>query len=88
MERNMIVRMWEVRAHSEAFPELLTWVCDHALTGVEGHPSHVESEIFSSTDHRIVIISRWHRDPVDLPEPPKHLVRSSPHIWEFTKVDR
>ena len=27
----VIVRMWEVRAHPEAFPELLSWVCEAAL---------------------------------------------------------
>jgi hypothetical protein len=84
----VIVRMWEVRAYPEAFDELLAWVCERAVPEVERHPSHVSSEVFSSTDHRVVVISRWLREPLTLPQPPGHLVRRSPHSWDFAPVDR
>lgn len=84
----MIVRMWEVRAYPEAFDELLAWVCDRAVPRIETYPLHIATEILSSTDHRIVVISRWRSDPLDLPEPPRHLTRRSPHAWDFTPVDR
>ena len=30
----------------------------------------------------------WHRDPLDLPDPPSNLVARSPHVWDFTQVTR
>jgi hypothetical protein len=80
--------MWEVRGRAGTFDELLSWVCDHAVPEVEAHPLHVSSEVFSSTDHRVVVISRWRRDPLDLPEPPGPLVARKPHVWDFAPVDR
>ncbi len=84
----MIARMWEVRALGSGFDELLTWVCDEALPAMEVLPSHVSSEVYSSTDHRIVVISKWRHPPADLPKPPGHLVARAPHVWDFTPVDR
>jgi len=84
----MIARMWEVRALGSGFDELLTWVCDVALPQVEVLPSHVSSEVFSSTDHRIVVISKWRNTPADLPVPPARLTARAPHVWDFTPVDR
>jgi hypothetical protein len=84
----VIARMWEVRAHPEGFTELLSWVCESALPAVEVNPLHVSSEVFSSTDHRIVVISKWRSGPTDLPAPPRHLVARAPHSWDFTPVDR
>ncbi len=84
----MIARMWEVRAYPEGFADLLSWVCDVALPQIEADPSHVASEVFSSTDHRIVVISKWRRTPAALPEPPGHLVTRSAHAWDFSPVDR
>lgn len=84
----MIVRMWEVRSYPDALPELLSWLSEVALPAVEVKPLHVSSEMFSSTDHRVVVISRWRSNPEILPEPPSHLVARSPHSWDFTPVDR
>jgi hypothetical protein len=84
----MIVRMWEVRALGSAFDELLSWVCDGALPRLEVLPSHVSSQVFTSTDHRIVVISKWRSDPVTLPAPPDQLIARAPHVWDFTEVDR
>nr|WP_205862588.1 hypothetical protein [Planosporangium thailandense] len=80
--------MWEVRAQPERFGDLLAWVCDTALPRVEVSPMHVSSEVFSSTDHRIVVISKWRGEPESLPEPPEHLVARAPHSWDFSPVDR
>ena len=84
----MIARMWEVRALGSGFDELLTWVCDVAVPGLEVLPQHVSSEVFSSTDHRIVVISKWRSLPEAMPEPPASLVARSPHVWDFSPVDR
>jgi hypothetical protein len=84
----MIARMWEVRALGSRFDELLTWVCDEALPRIEVLPSHVSSEVYTSTDHRIVVISKWRNSPATLPEPPERLVARAPHVWDFTPVDR
>lgn len=84
----MIVRMWEVRAHPRGFAELMTWVCDSALPTIEVNPLHISSEVFSSTDHRLVVISKWRSNPVPLADPPAHLVARQPHVWDFTPVDR
>ena len=84
----MIARMWEVRASRGGFDALLSWVCDRALPQLEVLPSHVSSEVFSSTDQRIVVISKWRNTPSELPAPPEHLVARSPHVWDFTPVDR
>jgi hypothetical protein len=84
----MIVRMWEVRANPESFDELLSWVCERALPDVEAHPLHVSSEVFSSPDDRIVVISRWRGEALDLLEPPARLMARKPHSWDFAPVDR
>jgi hypothetical protein len=80
--------MWEVRAHPEALVDLLAWVCDVALPAVEANPLHVSSEVFTSTDHLVVIISKWRSNPEELAEPPAHLVARPPHQWDFSPVDR
>ena len=84
----MIARMWEVRALGSGFGELLAWVCDRAVPELETNPLHVSSEVYSSTDNRIVVISKWRSNPVALPAPPEHLVARAPHSWDFTTVDR
>jgi len=48
---------------------------------------HVSSEVFASTDHRIVVISRWHGDPAPMAAPPGGLTARSAHAWDFTPVD-
>lgn len=80
--------MWEVRAHPEGFLDLMSWVCDHALPEIEVDPLHVSSEVFSSTDHRLVVLSKWRSNPRSLADPPRHLVARKPHSWDFTQVDR
>lgn len=84
----MIARMWEVRASRTGFDALLSWVCDVALPKLEELPMHVSSEVYSSTDLRIVVISRWRNHPSELPPPPAELIARSPHVWDFTPVDR
>jgi hypothetical protein len=84
----VIARMWEVRAHPEGFTDLLSWVCEAAVPGIESHPLHIASEVFSSADHRIVVISKWRSAPESMADPPGHLVARKPHAWDFTPVDR
>lgn len=84
----MIVRMWEVRAQQRNFTELLTWVIDVALPAVEASPLHISSEVFSSPDFRLVVISRWRSNPEPFREPPPGLVTRPPHSWDFSPVDR
>jgi len=80
--------MWEIRAYPEGFAELLSWVCDGALPEIELNPLHLASEVFSSTDHRIVVISKWRSSPANLPDPPAYLATRSAHVWDFSPVDR
>jgi hypothetical protein len=80
--------MWEVRAYPEGFTDLLSWVCEKAVADLELNPQHVASEVFSSTDHRIVVISKWRSAPPQFPDPPPHLVTRSAHAWDFSPVDR
>jgi hypothetical protein len=84
----MIARMWEIRAAGSGFDELLTWVCDVAVPRLEVLPQHVASEVFSSTDNRIVVISKWRNSPQNLLAPPARLIARSAHVWDFTLVDR
>ncbi|MGC1215046.1 MAG: hypothetical protein WA890_27775 [Micromonospora sp.] len=84
----MIVRMWEARAEPYGFADLITWVCDTVLPEFEHDPRHLSSEVFSSTDHRLVVISKWRSEPRDLPDPPARLVARPAHSWDFTQVDR
>jgi len=88
MSGDVIVRMWEAKAEPSRLTELLTWVCDTALPEIEHSPLHVASEVFSSTDDRLVVISKWRSSPLSLPEPPLRLVTRPPHSWDFTQVDR
>ncbi len=53
---------------------MLSWVCEAALPEIEVNPLHVSSEVFTSTDNRIVVISRWRSEPVSLADPPRYLV--------------
>lgn len=80
--------MWEVRAWPAGFGELLTWVCETAVPALEVQPLHMSSEVFTSTDNRIVVISRWRSSAAPLADPPAHLVARSPHTWDFSPVDR
>ncbi|SBT47589.1 hypothetical protein [Micromonospora auratinigra] len=84
----MIVRMWEAKAEPYGFADLITWVCETALPEFEHDPLHLSSEVFSSTDHRLVVISKWRNTPRALPDPPPTLVARAPHSWDFTQVDR
>ncbi|WP_203657649.1 hypothetical protein [Actinocatenispora rupis] len=84
----MIVRMWEARAYRDGFAELLDWVCEDAVPGLESAPGHLDTEVFSAADRRVVVISRWRGEPAVMPEPPGHLVPRDPHAWDFTPVDR
>jgi hypothetical protein len=85
---DVIVRMWEIRAYPHHFSELLTWVTDVAVPSIEVQPLHINTEIFSSADHRIMVMSRWRGEPTPLPDPPRELVARSAHAWDFTPVDR
>ena len=85
----VIVRMWEVRAHPEALGDLLSWICEAALPKVEVSPLHISSEVYTSTDNRVVVISKWRGSaPEPLADPPSHLVSRRPQAWDFTQVDR
>jgi len=84
----VIVRMWEVRAQQRTFTELLSWVCDTAIPAIEVSPLHISSEVFSSTDYRLVVISKWRSHPEAFKEPPAHLITRPPHSWDFSPVDR
>jgi hypothetical protein len=84
----MIVRMVEMAAHPEAHQDLVDWACAVAVPDLERHLDHVGSEIFTSADNRLVVISRWRSVPVDLAEPPGHWLRRPPHAWDFSPVDR
>lgn len=85
---DVIVRMWEVRAYPRTFDQLLQWVCDVAVPVLEEQFNHLGTEVFSSTDQRIVVISRWRGEPAELPTPPSDLAARSAHAWDFTPVDR
>jgi hypothetical protein len=80
--------MWEVVAHPEAHQDVLAWVCDIGVPRVEAEMAHISSEVFTSTDHRIVVISRWRGNAIDVPAPPRHLTTRPPHSWDFSPVDR
>ncbi len=84
----MIVRMWEVRAQQRNFTELLAWVCDVAVPAIEVNPLHVSSEVYSSPDYRLVVISKWRSHPQAFKEPPHHLITRPPQSWDFSPVDR
>ncbi|WP_091451700.1 hypothetical protein [Micromonospora inyonensis] len=84
----MIVRMWEARAEPYGFDDLLAWVCDIGLREFEHDPLHVSSEVFTSTDHRVVVVSKWRNTPRSLPDPPPTLLAGPAHSWDFTQVDR
>lgn len=84
----MIVRMWEVRADARTFSALLNWVCEVAVPTVETNPMHISSEIFSSPDYRLVVITRWNGTPEDFQAPPPQLIAREAHSWDFLPVDR
>ncbi|BCB81444.1 hypothetical protein GCM10022251_17910 [Phytohabitans flavus] len=88
MSGDVIVRMWEVRGEAAKLADLISWVCDTAVPRIEVEPLHISSEVFSSTDNRVVVISKWRSSPIPLPDPPKELVARAPHVWDFTQVDR
>jgi len=84
----MIVRMWEVKAHPEYLAELLSWICEYALPKIESSPLHAASEVYSSTDSRVVVISHWRSAAEALADPPRHLIERPAHAWDFSPVDR
>ena len=89
MSGDVIVRMWEVRGEPAKFTDLIAWVCDTAVPRLEVEPLHISSEVFSSTDHRVVVISKWRgASPTPMPDPPAALLARKAHAWDFTQVDR
>ena len=84
---HVIVRMWEVRGYPPTFGDLLQWVCEVAVPAMRHEFGHISSEVFSSADHRIVVISRWHGDPAPMAAPPGGLTARSAHAWDFAPVD-
>ena len=84
----MIVRMWEVRAEQRTFTELLTWVCDVAIPAIEVNPLHLSSEVYSSPDFRLVVISKWRSSPEAFRDPPARLITRPAYSWDFSPVDR
>jgi hypothetical protein len=80
--------MWEVRAEARTFSALLNWVSEVAVATVETNPMHISSEIFTSPDFRLVVITRWNGTPEDFQEPPPQLVTREAHAWDFFPVDR
>ncbi len=84
----MIVRMWEVQAQQRTFTDLLSWVCDVAVPAIEVSPLHISTEVYSSPDYRLVVISKWRSHPEPFREPPADLITRSPHSWDFSPVDR
>jgi hypothetical protein len=80
--------MWEVKAHPEGFADLLDWVCVAGVPALEVNPLHIGSEVYSSTDQRVVVISKWRSNPEPIGDPPRHLVARKPQFWDFTPVDR
>lgn len=80
--------MWEARAEPARFADLISWVCDTALPELEHSPLHMSSEVYSSADHRLVVVSKWRSSPMPMPEPPSLLVARPPHSWDFSSVDR
>jgi hypothetical protein len=80
--------MWEVRAAQRTFTELVHWVCEVAIPALEASPMHLSSEVYSSPDFRIVVITKWRSHPEHLKAPPEDLVARPPHTWDFTPVDR
>jgi hypothetical protein len=83
----VIVRMWEARAQPQGLPDLISWVCERVLPVVEVDPTHISSEVFSSTDERLVIISKWRSSPLTFADPPRNLVLRRPQWWDFAPVD-
>ncbi|MBN1173278.1 MAG: hypothetical protein JXA67_13980 [Micromonosporaceae bacterium] len=85
----MIVRVWEARAHPEGFADLMGWICDIAVPSIELHPQHIATEVLSSTDHRLMVISKWRgNQPMMFVEPPGHLVDLKPRWRDYALVDR
>jgi len=80
--------MWEVRAQQRTFTELLTWVCEVAIPAIEVYPLFVASEVLTSPDFRLVVITRWRGTPEPFREPPTHLITRAPHAWDFVPVAR
>jgi hypothetical protein len=80
--------MWEVRGQPDHLADLIAWVCETALQEVEQSPLHVSSDVYSSAENRVVVISKWRGSPVPMPDPPSRLVARPAHFWDFTEVDR
>ena len=84
----MIVRMWEVRARAAQLHRPADLGIDVALPAIEVNPLHMCSEVYSSPDFRLVVITKWRSHPESFREPPAHLITRPPHSWDFSPVDR
>jgi hypothetical protein len=63
-------------------------VCDKAVPELEVEPLHVSSEVYSSTDHRVVVVSKWRSEPMTPAEPPGHYLAWPARCRDYTSVDR
>ncbi|MEU6858716.1 hypothetical protein AB0B28_07575 [Glycomyces sp. NPDC046736] len=75
--------MWEAKAADGRGAELLRWVLDE---GVRGLDPTLRTEVFIAGD-RVVVITVGDRPPRHLLDPPGELVDRPPHAWPFTRVN-
>jgi hypothetical protein len=80
--------MWEVLAHPEARDEVLSWVSEAAVPAIEALPGHVSSEVLTTTEGRVVVVSRWRNEPVNPETPASYLLAAPARSWDFNLVDR
>jgi hypothetical protein len=80
--------MWEVIAQPEAQADVLSWVCEVAVPALEVRPLHISSQVLTSTDGRVVVVSRWRGEPLDPESPPRYKITHPARSWDFHEVDR
>jgi hypothetical protein len=77
--------MWEAKAAAARLDRLVDWVRRTALPSL-GEPGPERVEVFSDGAERVVVITWWSGEPVELPSPPAELVARPPHAWRFFPV--
>ncbi|MGH3326530.1 MAG: hypothetical protein ACRDPT_01805 [Streptomycetales bacterium] len=88
MTASITASMWEVVAAPGCADALVRWVFDEALPDLEDPDDLVRSEVYRSSDDRVVVITWWSEEPIGLVDPPPELVAHPPQSWEFEQVTR
>ncbi len=83
----MRVRMWEARAAGDdEAAALVAWLFDVGIPALAAEAGFDHAEVFTGAEDRVVVLTWWAGDSVELPGPPPAWLARPAHAWDFVSV--